>query len=166
MTPIKDISGFNRDLQGIENEERIRRVKSEKSQRTQDSKKSKDPSGSFNRKDRVEISSKGQDSVSQKENVARYVREIKQLPVSDSQDFVKIQQRIESGFYSKPEVLNNIAESLLSSFKSTSAVKNNTAGKKSLSDEKLDRIREKIQKGDYESDTILNAITDELLKIV
>ena len=43
---------------------------------------------------------------------------------------------------------------------------NNTAGKKSSSDEKLDRIREKIKNGEYESDTILNAITDELLKIV
>ena len=166
MTPIKDISGFNRDLQSIEIEDKIRRVKSKKSHRTQNSKKGADPSGSFNRKDRVEISSKGQDPVSQKENVARYVREIKQLPVSDTQDFVKIQQRIESGFYSKPEVLNSIAESLVSSFKPTSAVKNNTAGKKSSSDEKLDRIREKIKNGEYESDTILNAITDELLKIV
>ena len=48
MTPIKDISGFNRDLQSIEIEDKIRRVKSKKSHRTQNSKKGADPSGSFN----------------------------------------------------------------------------------------------------------------------
>ena len=40
------------------------------------------------------------------------------------------------------------------------------AGKKSSSDKKLDRIREKIQNGDYSSDKVLNTIIDELLKIV
>ena len=166
MTPIKDISGFDRDIQGIENDDKIRRVKSEKSHQDQELKKGENLSKPFARKDRVEISSKGQDPISQKENIARYVREIKQLPVSNTQDFGKIQQRIETGFYSKPEVLNNIAESLIGSFKSTSAVKDNTAGKKSSSDKELDRIREKVQNGDYSSDKVLNAITDGLLKIV
>ena len=166
MTPIKDISGFDRDIQGIENDDKIRRVRSKKSRQDRELKKGENLSQPFDRKDRVEISSKGQDPISQKENIARYVREIKQLPVSNTQDLVKIQQRIESGFYSKPEVLNNIAESLIASFKSTSAVKDNTAGKKSSSDKKLDRIREKVQNGDYSSDKVLNAITDGLLKIV
>ena len=166
MTPIKDISDFNRDIQGLENDDKIRRARSEKSLQNQELKKDENLSKPFDRKDRVEISSKGQDSISQKESIARYVREIKQLPVSDTQDIGKIQQRIESGFYSKPEVLNNIAESLITSFKSTSAIKDNTAGKKSSSDKKLDRIREKIQEGDYSSDKVLNTIMDELLKIV
>jgi len=166
MTPIKDISDFNRDIQGLENDDKIRRARSEKSLQNQELKKDENLSKPFDRKDRVEISSKGQDSISQKESIARYVREIKQLPVSDTQDIGKIQQRIESGFYSKPEVLNNIAESLITSFKSTSAVKDNTAGKKSSSDKRLDRIREKIQSGDYSSDKVLNTIMDELLKIV
>ena len=166
MTPIKDIPGFNRDTQGIENDDKIRRVRSKKSHQDRELKKGENLSQPFDRKDRVEISSKGKDPISQKENIARYVREIKQLPVSNTQDLVKIQQRIESGFYSKPEVLNNIAESLIANLKSTSAVKDNTAGKKSSSDKKLDRIREKIQNGDYSSDKVLNAITDELLKIV
>ena len=81
-------------------------------------------------------------------------------------DFSKIQQRIESDFYSKPEVLNKVAESILGSFKPASIGKEKVAGKKSLSDEKLNRIRENIQSGEYKSDKILNAITDELLKIV
>ena len=166
MTPIKDISDFNRDIQGLENDDKIRRARSEKSLQNQELKKDENLSKPFDRKDRVEISSKGQDSISQKESIARYVREIKQLPISDTQDLGKIQQRIESGFYSKPEVLNNIAESLITSFKSTSAVKDNTAGKKSSSDKRLDRIREKIQSGDYSSDKVLNTIMDELLKIV
>ena len=166
MTPIKDIPGFNRDIQGLENDTKVRRARSEKSHQDQELKKGEILSKPFDRKDRVEISSKGQDSISQKESIARYVREIKQLPVSDTQDIGKIQQRIESGFYSKPEVLNNIAESLITSFKSTSAVKDNTAGKKSSSDKRLDRIREKIQSGDYSSDKVLNTIMDELLKIV
>ena len=166
MTPIKDISGFNRDIQGVENDDKIRRARSERSRQDQELKKGENLSKPFDRKDRVEISSKRQDSISQKENIARYVREIKQLPVSATQDLGKIQQRIESGFYSKPEVLNNIADSLITSFKPISAVKDNTAGKKSSSDKKLDRIREKIQNGDYSSDKVLNTIIDELLKIV
>lgn len=166
MTPIKDISGFNRDIQGVEGDDKIRRARTERSRQDQELKKGENLSKPFDRKDRVEISSKRQDSISQKENIARYVREIKQLPVSDTQDLGKIQQRIESGFYSKPEVLNNIADSLITSFKSISAVKDNTAGKKSSSDKKLDRIREKIQNGDYSSDKVLNNIIDELLKIV
>ena len=166
MTPLKDISGLNRPLQGIEGEEKARRVRSAKALQTTESKNVKETQALFDRKDKVEITSKGKDQISQKENIARYVREIKQLPSQNSQDFSKIQQRIESDFYSKPEVLNNIAESLIGSFKSTSAVKDNTAGKKSSSDKELDRIREKIQNGDYSSDKVLNAITDELLKIV
>ena len=166
MTPIKDIPGFNRDIQGIENDDKIRRVRSEKSRQDRELKKGKNLSQPFDRKDRVEISSKGQDPISQKENIARYVREIKQLPVSNTQDLVKIQQRIESGFYSKPEVLNKVAESILGSFKPASIGKEKVAGKKSLSDQKLNRIRENIQSGEYKSDKILNAITDELLKIV
>ena len=166
MTPLKDISGLNRPLQGIEGEEKARRVRSAKALQTTESKNVKETQALFDRKDKVEITSKGKDQISQKENIARYVREIKQLPSQNSQDFSKIQQRIESDFYSKPEVLNNIAESLITSFKSTSAVKDNTAGKKSSSDKKLDRIREKIQKGDYSSDKVLNTIMDELLKIV
>ena len=166
MTPIKDISGFDRDIQGVEGDDKIRRARTERSRQDQELKKGENLSKPFDRKDRVEISSKRQDSISQKENIARYVREIKQLPVSDTQDLGKIQQRIESGFYSKPEVLNNIADSLITSFKSISAVKDNTAGKKSSSDKKLDRIREKIQNGDYSSDKVLNNIIDELLKIV
>ena len=166
MTPIKDISDFNRDIQGLKNDDKIRRARSEKPHQDQDLKKDENISKPFDRKDRVEISSKGQGSISQKENIARYIREIKQLPVSDTQDIGKIQQRIESGFYSKPAVLNNIAESLIKSFKSTSAVKDNASGKKSSSDKRLDRIREKIQSGDYSSDKVLNTIMDELLKIV
>ena len=166
MTPLKDISGLNRPLQGIEGEEKARRIRSAKALQTTESKNVKETQALFDRKDKVEITSKGKDQISQKENIARYVREIKQLPSQNSQDFSKIQQRIESDFYSKPEVLNNIAESLIGSFKSTSAVKDNTAGKKSSSDKELDRIREKVQNGDYSSDKVLNAITDGLLKIV
>ena len=166
MTPLKDISGLNRPLQGIEGEEKARRVRSAKALQTTESKNVKETQALFDRKDKVEITSKGKDQISQKENIARYVREIKQLPSQNSQDFSKIQQRIESDFYSKPEVLNKVAESILGSFKPASIGKEKVAGKKSLSDQKLNRIRENIQSGEYESDKILNAITDELLKIV
>ena len=166
MTPLKDISGLNRPLQGIEGEEKARRVRSAKALQTTESKNVKEIQALFDRKDKVEITSKGKDQISQKENIARYVREIKLLPSQNSQDFSKIQQRIESDFYSKPEVLNKVAESILGSFKPASIGKEKVAGKKSLSDHKLNRIRENIQSGEYKSDKILNAITDELLKIV
>ena len=41
MTPIKDIPGFNRDIQGIENDDKIRRARSEKSHQDQELKKVK-----------------------------------------------------------------------------------------------------------------------------
>ena len=43
MTPLKDISGLNRPLQGIEGEEKARRVRSAKAPQTTESKNVKEP---------------------------------------------------------------------------------------------------------------------------
>ena len=71
-----------------------------------------------------------------------------------------------SNFYSKPEVLNKVAESLLVSFKNTHASDEKLEDKKSLNDKRLDRIREQIESGEYNSNKILDVITEEILKIV
>ena len=73
---------------------------------------------------------------------------------------------MESNFYSKPEVLNKVAESLLVSFKNTNVSDEKSVDKKSLNDKRLDRIREQIESGEYNSNKILDIITDEILKIV
>ena len=52
MTPLKDISGLNRPLQGIEGEEKARRVRSAKALQTTESKNVKETQALFDRKDK------------------------------------------------------------------------------------------------------------------
>lgn len=166
MTPLKDISGLNRTIQGMEGEEKTRRVKSKKDTQIAESKKLKESQSSFDRQDKVEITSKGKEQISQKENIARYVREIKQLPSQNSQEIAIIKEKVDSEFYSKPEVLDKIADSLLSGYKPTTNINERSETRKPVSDEKLNRIREKIGTGDYDSEKILDIITDQMIKII
>tara|TARA_B100001123_G_C15345850_1_gene1037092 strand:+ start:3197 stop:3697 length:501 start_codon:yes stop_codon:yes gene_type:complete len=166
MTPLKDISGLNRTIQGLEGEEKARRVKSKKDAQTAGPKNVKETQSSFDRKDKVEITSKGQEQISQKENIARYVSEIKQLPSQNSQEIANIKERVESEFYSKPEVLDKIADSLLSGYKPATNINERSETRKPASNEKLNRIREKIGTGEYDSEKILDIIADEMIKII
>jgi len=166
MTPLKDISGLNRTIQGMEGEEKARRVRSKKDTQTAESKNVKESQSSFIRQDKVELTSKGQEQISQKESIARYVREIKQLPTQNSQEIANIKEKVDSGFYSKPEVLDKISDSLLSGYKSAKNISERSESRKPVSNEKLNRIREKIGTGNYDSEKILDIITDEMIKII
>ena len=166
MTPLKDITGFDRNIQGVENDEKIRRVKSTKNSQVSKSDQINEKSGSFATKDRVDISQKATSRASLREEIKRYAQEVKQLSSRDAQEFSKIQNRVGSNFYSKPEVLNKVAESLLVSFKNTHVSNEKLEEKKSLNDKRLERIRDQIESGEYNSNKILDVITDEILKIV
>jgi hypothetical protein len=166
MTPLKELSGLNRNLQNIESEDKIRRVKSSKKENVNTPKKIEDSSQAFSRKDSVQISSDKANQVSQKETIARYVREVKQLPQRNTPDLFKIQQRIESGFYDKPQVVDDVAQSVLSTINASSISKENQSTRKPLSDEKLNLIKEKIQNGDYNSQTVLDVIANKILNSI
>ena len=166
MTPLKDISGLNRAIQGMEGEEKARRVRSKKDSQAADSKNVKESQSSFDRQDKVELTSKGQGQISQKENIARYVREIKQLPSQNSQDIDNIKEKVKSEFYSKPEVLDKIADSLLSGYKPATNINERSETRKPASNEKLNRIRKSIGTGEYNTEKILDIITDEMIKVI
>ena len=166
MTPLKDISGLNRTIQGMEGEEKARRVRSKKDTQTEGSKNIRKSQSSFDRQDKVEITSKGQDQISQKESIARYVREIKQLPTQNSQEITSIRKKVDSEFYSKPEVLDKIADSLLSGYKPATNINERSESRKPASNEKLNRIRESIETGEYNTEKILDIITDEMIKVI
>ena len=167
MTPLKDISGLNRTIQGMEGEEKARRVRSKKDTQTEGSKNVRKSQSSFDRQDKVEITSKGQDQISQKESIARYVREIKQLPTQNSQEIASIRKKVDSEFYSKPEVLDKIADSLLSGYKPAATnINERSESRKPASNEKLNRIRESIGTGEYNTEKILDIITDEMIKVI
>jgi len=166
MTPLKDISGLNRTIQAMEGEEKARRVRSKKDTQTAESKNVRKSQSSFDRQDKVEITSKGQDQISQKESIDRYVREIKQLPTQNSQEIASLRKKVDSGFYSKPEVLDKIADSLLSGYKPATNINERSESRKPASNEKLNRIRESIGTGEYDTEKILDIITDEMIKVI
>jgi len=166
MTPLKELSGLNRNLQNIEGEEKIRRVKSSKKENVNNPKKIEDSSHTFSRKDSVQISSNKANQISEKETIARYVREVKQLPHQNTPDFSKIQQRIESGFYDKPQVVNDVAQAVLSTINTSSLSRENQPTRKPLSDEKLNLIKEKVQNGDYNSQVVLDVVANKILNSI
>ena len=167
MTPLKDISGFERNLQGIKNEDKIRQIKSSKNKQISEENKINDKSEVFKTKDRVDISSKGiSRSATLKEDIDRYVREIKQLPTSNARDLANIQERVSSNFYSKPEVLDKVTDSLIMSFRNSHISSEKIIEKKSLDTKKIDQIREQIKSGAYNTNKILDVITDEISKII
>lgn len=163
MASIKDISGLPRDYKQVEQEEKLKRSQSSK---TDKGDKATKGTSAFSGKDKVEISSAGQALSATKTGVNKYVDELRHMQTSSQEKIDEIHGKIESNFYSRPEVLEKIVESLvvLESFQSVAT--EGTKPEKGLTDEQLQHIRVKIQNGDYNSSNVLETIVSELMKIM
>ncbi len=165
MTPVKSITGLPLDPKRLEREDASKRVKSDRSDKSGESRKSSD---GLKIKDTVEISSQARKISIEKSEIQRYLLDLAQSKTVDEKTAHVIRERISSGFYSKPETLNKIADVLatlpgFSNIKLTSERKSNLERRAAADDKRLEEIKHKIRNGEYESDDVLTEIVTRLL---
>ena len=165
MGPIKDISGLPREYKKVEKEDDLKRIDALKKS---GKKQSADKSGT-KISDTVEISATGKNLLQQKKEISRYLEELDDLETISQKEIHNIRKKITKGFYSKPEVLEEIVKSILTlpAFQKIHLQKDQPltdSGELKAYEDQLAEIREKIRKGEYDSDTIADAIAEKILK--
>ncbi len=163
MTSIKDVSGLSKDYKRVEQEEKLKRVQAAKTEKGDGAKKGVSV---FSGKDKVEISPQGQTLAASKTKVNKYADELRSLRTSNQEKIEEIHSKIESKFYSHPEVLEKIVESLMTSIPFQSVSTEGLKPETELTDEQLQHIREKIKNGDYNASNVIEAVIGELMKII
>lgn len=159
MTIIDNISGNTEEFQRIDRDKDLKRTKSSK-----DLKPGKVSSVSTRntreiKKDIVDISPLGKSLLQQKSAVSHYQQEIESIKTLSQDDLFKIHQKIESNFYTKPEVLTQIVENIVSQGPADTQKTSVSEGKSS----RLSDIRYKIANGEYNSEEVLDVIVEKLL---
>lgn len=165
MTPIKSITGLPLDPKRLEREEAGKRVKSTRSDSSEEVRKSTD--GKII-KDTVELSPQARKISLEQAKIKRYLQDLAQTRTLDDKTAQVIRERISSGFYSKPEIVNKIVDVLaklpdFSEIGLSSGRKTETDRKATTEAGNLEEIKLKIQAGVYESDDVITEIAERLL---
>lgn len=164
MNPINNIPGLPQELKRFEKEDELRRVDTKK-----ESGKGKiSDSKSSNGVDKVKISTAGKKLLQQKMEISRYLNEIKNLETKSQKEIQNVQQKIANDYYSKTEVINKIAESIIKLPTFQNIVKKNTKKDSGnvlskLDDDRLAEIQEKIKKGKYNTQEVIDVIAEQIL---
>lgn len=159
LAAINNITGNTGGFKRIEREKSLKRTKSSRETRPAKVSTAQTENTKVIKKDIVNISSSGKSLYRQKGKVSYYLNEIENIKTLSKEDLLKIHQRIESDFYSKPEVLTKIVEDIVSQGPADTQ-------KTAVSEEEprqLSEIRSKIVNGDYDSDEVLDVVIEKLL---
>ena len=155
MTPIKDITGLPQEFKRLEREKNLKKVKDFKESKA--SEVGKEKTGKI-AKDKVMISKMGKSLLKRKEEISQYLKHFNNIKTLDEKTLSDIKQKIQSDYYSKPQVQSKIAETIsnLPSFR-------NTSSKTSSKSEKIKEIQKKIKDGKYNSEVVLDVIAQHIL---
>jgi len=159
LAAINNITENTDGFKRIERDKNLRRAKSSRETRPGSVSNAPAENAKVIKKDIVNISSSGKSLFERKSAVKHYLKEIDDIKTLSKEDLLRIHQRIESNFYSKPEVLTKIVEDIVSQGPADSQ-------KATVSEEgprQLSEIRSKIVNGDYNSDEVLDVIVEKLL---
>ena len=159
MAGINNITGNTDGFKRIEREKNLKRTKSARETRPGKISTAPTENAKVIKKDIVNISSSGKSLFGQQSEVNHYLKEIDNIKTLSKEELLKIHQRIESDFYSKPEVLAKIVEDIVSQGPAdTQKATVSEDGPRQLSE-----IRSKIANGDYDSEEVLDVIVEKLL---
>jgi hypothetical protein len=161
VTPIKNISINPRDFKNIQKEDDLKRIRESKTS------KSSLIEGKGTIKvssEKVNISATGKKMLEQKAEVSRYFAELKDLETLDQKSSAIINNKIDSGFYSKPSVMDKLSDAILALpiFSETHSASTDNAPEIEDKSKQLSQIKQNLENGIYDSDEVLDVIVDRL----
>jgi len=145
----------------------------EKTKKTQSSQTEKKDNLQFEKvknqpiKDMVEITPSSKDVELGPVDVEKYARLLKKMPDKSKPDAVKeVKVKIDTAAYTKSEVIEKIAEKILSTpiFKDIK-LEEPGGDEKSLRPPDVEQIKVKMKSGSYDSDPIVDKIAESILKL-
>ncbi len=113
--------------------------------------------------DSVILTSNKNETIENSDNIEKYTGLLKKYEENQLRNLKEFSLKNESNHYNKDEVILNTSEKIAnhpSFFKSSSISPQNSL------EENLDRIRKNIESGKYNSDSILNDVTEKLISTI
>jgi hypothetical protein len=117
----------------------------------------------------VDISESGKRLLQQKQEVAHYLEELHRLERDDLHGLETIREKVGNDFYSRPEVIDKIVESLLALPEFQRDSREGFPAIPGAPDAEIDErrraeIRQNIKNGVYQRDSVLDALVEKLLE--
>lgn len=113
--------------------------------------------------DSVILTSNKNETIENSDNIEKYTGLLKKYEENQLRNLKEFSLKNESNHYNKDEVILNTSEKIANHpgfFKSPSISPQNSL------EENLDRIRKNIESGKYNSDSILNDVTEKLISTI
>ncbi len=108
-----------------------------------------------NKTDQVNLSDSAKILLQRETEVNRFSSEMHKVETLAPEERAEIEEKIESGFYSSPEVTSTVA----------GKIANETQpAKPGLTPTRIQEVMERIQSNDYDSEKVINIVADQILK--
>ncbi len=164
MTPIKILNGLSQEIKRLTSKDHLKEINSVQKGTGKRSKVSKAGNSG---KDSVIISTTAKVLLEEKALAARLSEQVGDVPTSDEESLENIKGRVRSGYYFKPEIDDEVAESMLSKVNLPVAAEVKLQRTESADVEmktaSLDDIRLKIKNNEYNSGEVIDAIVRGIL---
>lgn len=159
MTPIKNIGNLPPEFRRTERNEK------QSSAKRSDDVKAQDPQQVDNKQqaphDQVNVSDSARTMLQRDAEVERYRAELPSVETISPEEKQDIEAKIESGYYSSPEVISEIAGKIAQESVKASEVEST---KRSLTPTRMQEVMENIRKNLYESNDVIDVIASKVLK--
>jgi hypothetical protein len=162
VTPIKNTSINSREFKKLQREDNLKRI--QKNKVSKSSLKEAKSTGKV-RSYKVDISITGKKLLEQKAEVSRYSDELKNLDALNQKSSAQIKNKINSGFYSSPSVVDKISDAILALplFGETSSESKKNIPEIDDKSRQLTQVKKKLESGMYDTDEVLDVIVDRLV---
>ncbi|MCK5520035.1 MAG: hypothetical protein KAI81_02895 [Candidatus Marinimicrobia bacterium] len=174
MDPLQSLNGVLQEYQKLDRNKGIKRSENVQSSQNANSVKESNVA-SESAKDTFVISADSKTMLEKEKEVSQYVQELETMKSIDDEQLKQIKNRLESGYYRSPAVMEKVMHDLLVSspipvhdiFEVSAQEETTPATEMSpLSNEaNLAAIREKIENKDYSSDAVMNVVANKMLGI-
>ncbi|MCK4577872.1 MAG: flagellar biosynthesis anti-sigma factor FlgM [Candidatus Marinimicrobia bacterium] len=157
MTPIKNIGDPLSSADKVREQERLRESQSSKVRKDS----SVEQSSTTERPDSVNISSAARRLAESTTEVSRFQQSLDSLREPDAARLEELRQRIESGEFERPEVIDRLADSILRLPQFESGSSDSAVAPRS--EEELKAVAERVRSGDYETEVVLQRVASSIL---
>lgn len=177
MDPLQNINGLLQEYQKLDRNRNVKRSDNVQSSSLNSDALKESNADKESIRDSVSISADSKTLLEKEKDVSRYLQELEQLKSVDEEQLTKIKNRLESGYYNEPAVMEKVMHDLLvnspipvnnsfdveSADLTAAAAPDESAAPASQSD--LNAIRNKIQNNAYNSDAVMSAVANKILGI-
>jgi|GEM_PF-1851569 len=173
MDPLNNIQGLLQEYRKLDRSTQVKRNQDPASSLNNESVREKESSAESTR-DSVSISDDSKTLLQREKEVARYLKELEQIKTVDEEQLNRIKNRLESGYYNEPAVIEKVKHDLLvstpiavtDSFENPAPRETETASRtEELRQADIEAIRENIRTKAYDSDQVLNTVVNKILGI-